>query len=172
MFKAQLLGFRKSFNFFGPQSPQLQNGDNNDTDFHLLAGLLQKLNEGIFRMTVFCKLLSSKNIVYFVVYGRNLSFPGGSAVKNLPANAGDVIPGSGRSPRERNGNPLQYFCLRHPKDRVDQRAKVHGSLRVGHDLVTKQQQQQHWRNLTSDFEISQFGQKLFHTQLLSYSEQK
>ena len=34
-------------------------------------------------------------------------------VKNLPANAGDVgsIPRLGRSPGERNGNPLQYSCL-------------------------------------------------------------
>jgi len=40
-------------------------------------------------------------------------FPGGSAVENLPANAGDVglIPGSGRSPGVGNGNPLQYYCL-------------------------------------------------------------
>ena len=43
-------------------------------------------------------------------------------VKNLPANAGDVrvvgsIPGSGRSPRGGNGNPLQYFCLVNPMDR-------------------------------------------------------
>ena len=43
-------------------------------------------------------------------------FPGGSVVKNPPANAGDVglIPGSGRSPGERNGNPLQYSCLENP----------------------------------------------------------
>ena len=39
--------------------------------------------------------------------------PGGSVVKNLPANAGDKrdvgsIPGSGRSPGEGNGSPLQY----------------------------------------------------------------
>ena len=41
-------------------------------------------------------------------------FPGGSVVKNLPTNAGDVglIPESGRSPGEENGNPLQYFCWR------------------------------------------------------------
>ena len=41
------------------------------------------------------------------------SFPGGSVVKNLPANAGDVdlISGSGRSPGEGNGNPLQCSCL-------------------------------------------------------------
>ena len=38
-------------------------------------------------------------------------FPGGSVIKNPPADAGDVgsIPGSGRSPGEENGNPLQYF---------------------------------------------------------------
>ena len=39
-------------------------------------------------------------------------FPGGSVVKNPPANAGDsgLIPGLGRSPGEGNGNPLQYSC--------------------------------------------------------------
>ena len=63
-------------------------------------------------------------------------------VKNPPANAGDVssIPGSGRSPGERHGNPLQYSCLVNPMDRGDFRA--FGTKRVGHDLVTKQQQQQ------------------------------
>ena len=37
-------------------------------------------------------------------------FPGGSVVKNPPASAKDLglVPGSGRSPGERNGNPLQY----------------------------------------------------------------
>ena len=46
-------------------------------------------------------------------------FPRGSVVKNPPANAGDVglIPGSGRSPGEGNGNPLQYSCLGNPMDR-------------------------------------------------------
>ena len=49
----------------------------------------------------------------------NQSFPGGSVVKNLPANAGDVglILGAGRSPGEGKGNPLQYSCLRNPIDR-------------------------------------------------------
>ena len=39
--------------------------------------------------------------------------PGGSAVKNPPANAGELssIPGSGRSHGEGNGYPLQYSCL-------------------------------------------------------------
>ena len=45
-----------------------------------------------------------------------LGFPGGSAVKNLPAQAGDLgsIPGLGRSPGGGNGNPLQYSCLENP----------------------------------------------------------
>ena len=45
--------------------------------------------------------------------------PGGSVVKNPPTNAGDIdlIPGLGRSPREGNGNPLQYSCLENPMDR-------------------------------------------------------
>ena len=43
-------------------------------------------------------------------------------VMNLPANVGDIrvlgsIPGSGRSPAEGNGNPLQYSCLQNPMDR-------------------------------------------------------
>ena len=39
-------------------------------------------------------------------------------VKNLPANAGDSvsIPGSGKSPGEGNGNPLQHSCLKNPVD--------------------------------------------------------
>ena len=43
------------------------------------------------------------------VYQNNLGFPGGSVVKNLPANAEDVdsVPGSGRSPGKGNGNPLK-----------------------------------------------------------------
>ena len=37
-----------------------------------------------------------------------------------------LIPGSGRSPGEGNGNPLQYFCLGNPIDRGTWRATVHG----------------------------------------------
>ena len=46
-------------------------------------------------------------------------FPGGSEVKASACNAGDLcsIPGSGRSPGEGNGNPLQYSCLENPMDR-------------------------------------------------------
>ena len=46
------------------------------------------------------------------------NIPGCSVLKNPPANADEgSIPGLGRSPRERNGNPLQYSCLENPMDR-------------------------------------------------------
>ena len=49
----------------------------------------------------------------------DLGFPGGSAVKNPPANEGDVnlIPGLGRNPGGGNGNPLQYSCLENAMER-------------------------------------------------------
>ena len=45
-------------------------------------------------------------------------FPGGLEVKASASNAGDLglIPGSGRSPGEGNGNPCQYSCLENPMD--------------------------------------------------------
>ena len=54
-------------------------------------------------------------------------FPGGSVVKNPPANAGDpgLISGSERFPAEGHGNPLQYSCLENPMDRGDWWATVH-----------------------------------------------
>ena len=59
----------------------------------------------------------------------------GSVVKNLPASAGDAgsILGSGRSPGEGNGNPLQYSCLGNPVDRGAWQATVHGVTRVRDD---------------------------------------
>ena len=60
-----------------------------------------------------------------------MDFPSGSAVENLPANAGDTgdrgsIPESGRSPGEGNGSPLQYSYLENPTDRGVWQATVHG----------------------------------------------
>ena len=55
-------------------------------------------------------------------------FPGGSVVKNPPANAGDAgsIPGSGRSPIDKDGNPFQYSCLGNLMDRVAWQTTVLG----------------------------------------------
>ena len=57
-------------------------------------------------------------------------FLGGSVVKNLPANTGDIkdtgsILGLGRSPGGGHGNPLQYSCLENPMDRGAWQAIVH-----------------------------------------------
>ena len=53
--------------------------------------------------------------------------PGGSEIKASACNAGDLgsIPGSGRSPGEGNGNPLQYSCLENPMDGWAWWATVH-----------------------------------------------
>ena len=55
-------------------------------------------------------------------------FPCGSDSKESACNAGDLgsIPGLGRSPGERNGNPPQYSCLENPMDSRDCQATVHG----------------------------------------------
>ena len=52
-------------------------------------------------------------------------------VKNSPASAGDwgSTRGSGRSPGEGNGNPLQYSCLKNPTDRGAWQATVHRGLK-------------------------------------------
>ena len=69
-----------------------------------------------------------------------LGFPSGSVVENPPARAEGtgLIPGSGRSPGDRNGNPLQYSYL---ENLVDIGAwwptAAHGVTRVGQDLATK-----------------------------------
>ena len=60
-----------------------------------------------------------------------MGFPSGSAGKESTWNSGDTgnggsIPGSGRSPEEGNGNPLQYSCLGDPMDREAWQATVHG----------------------------------------------
>ena len=54
-------------------------------------------------------------------------FPGGLDGKKFACNSGDLgsIPGLGSSPREGNGNSLQYSCLENPMDRGPWRAIVH-----------------------------------------------
>ena len=57
-----------------------------------------------------------------------MGFPGSSDSKQSAFNEGDLssIPGSGRSPDEGNGNPLQYSCLGNLMDRGAYRAIIHG----------------------------------------------
>ena len=61
----------------------------------------------------------------------SLSFPGGSDGKEAACSEGDLgsIPGLGRSPREGNGNPLQYPCLENSMDEKAWQATVHGVIK-------------------------------------------
>ena len=63
----------------------------------------------------------------FHKYSALAGFPGGSDGKASACSAGDLglIPGSGRSPGEGNGNPRQYACLGNPIDRGAWQATVH-----------------------------------------------
>ena len=70
-----------------------------------------------------------------------MGFPGGLAVKNPCANAGDMgnagwIPQLGRSPGVGNGNPLQNSCLENSIDREAWRATVHGVTKNWTQLST------------------------------------
>ena len=68
------------------------------------------------------------NITPFIRVHEYQGFPGGSDGKESAYNAGDLgsVPGSGRSPGERNGYPLQCSCLNNPMDRGAWWAEVHG----------------------------------------------
>ena len=98
-----------------------------------------------------------------------LGFPGGSVVKNPPVDGWDacLIPESGRSPGEGNGNPLQYFCLENPMDRGACQTIVH--------RVTKSQTQLSWLNskdTSTSWNTSSFPQSfvsILQNHILSFS---
>ena len=84
--------------------------------------------------------------IYLIIANSALGLPwwlSGKESKNLPASSGDrgSIPGSGRTPGEGNGHPLEYSCLGNP---MEWKSLVGyspwGCQGVGHVLVTKQQQ--------------------------------
>ena len=83
-----------------------------------------------FQVGHFIKKMFFIAFFFFLTFstGSSLGFSGGSAGKNLPANAGNMspIPGSGRSAREGNGNVLQHSCLGNPMNRGAWRAAVRG----------------------------------------------
>ena len=66
------------------------------------------------------------------VFGFMRQSLGDSVSKESACKAGDPgsIPGSGRSPGEGNGNPLQHSCLGNPTERGDWWGTVHGVARV------------------------------------------
>ena len=72
----------------------------------------------------FCCCCCYSTIIFFS--SKHLCFPGGSVVKNTPANAGDEGSRLGRFPGEGSGSPLQYSCLQNPMDRGTWWVTVHG----------------------------------------------
>ena len=84
-------------------------------------------------LLITCGKISDKYTVLWI-HG----FPGGSVGKESACNAGDAgsVSGLGRSPVEKNGNPL-HSCLGNPMDRGAWWAAVDGIARVECDLVTK-----------------------------------
>ena len=77
---------------------------------------------------MFGYVLSMISIFSLSIYKTHQSYPVVSAIKNSPANAGDMgsIPGPGRSSGKGKGNPLQYSCLENPMERGAWQATVHG----------------------------------------------
>ena len=73
-------------------------------------------------------LVSTQEWNCWVIQWFYMGFPCSSVGKESTSNVGDLglTPRSGRSPREGNGNPLQYSCLENPMDRRGWRATVHG----------------------------------------------
>ena len=76
------------------------------------------VNEAGVFMEFPCFHYDPMNAGHLMFGSSTLGFPSGSEVKASAWNAGDLgsIPGSGRSPGEGNGNPLQYSCLENPMD--------------------------------------------------------
>ena len=103
-------------------------------------GLSQKIEQCRWRKGCVSFPRASSSVIQ-----RGWGFPVDSVVKKKKkksiCNAGDSIPGSGRSPGGGNGNPLQHSCLGNPMDRrAWQGYSPWGCKRVRHDLATKQQQ--------------------------------
>ena len=75
-----------------------------------------------------CLLRTSIHSAYVEHLLRVWGFPGDSDDKESACNVGDpgLIPGSGKSSGEGNGNPLQYSCLENSMDRGAWQAIVHG----------------------------------------------
>ena len=97
--------------------------------FENTTELIQKeehhLNFFISRVKIFC---SAYPVVHIsIAFNLTHRIPGGSDCKESACSAGDPssIPGSGRFPRKRNDNPLQYSCLENPMDRGVWWATVH-----------------------------------------------
>ena len=108
--------------------------------YHLLCHLRQVTE-------VFWAIVRHLNVIMLLLIWQLLrvgtTFPGGSVIKT-PANTGDAgfIPGSGSSPGEGNGNPIQYSYLENPMDREAWWATVHRVTES--DVIEHACKSRHW----------------------------
>ena len=106
-------------------------GKNTGVNSHsLLLGIFptQGLNPGLLHCRQSTYHSHFIGFIQEFIFSLLLCFPGASDHKESACSAGDpdFILGSGRSPGEGNGNPLQYSCLENPMDRGAWQATVHG----------------------------------------------
>ena len=90
---------------------------------------LQSLPGDTFQLALWQQDQLSRTLYIFLLFLHSkMIFPDGSSSKKSACNAGDsgLIPGSGRSPGEGNGYPLQYSCLENSMDRGAWWTTVHG----------------------------------------------
>ena len=98
-----------------------------------------------------CTLMSAPDkdsVCFYYLHRWGVGFPGGVSDKERACDAGSV-PGLGRSPGGRHGNPLQYSCLENSMDRGPGRATVHG--------VAKS-----WTRLSEQFIFSSVQSEIHH----------
>ena len=112
--------------------------------------LFPRLNQGMvrylhstFRLTRYLSKTRFHSMFAATLWGFGIithfiGFPGGSDGKESACSAGDwgLIPGSGRSPGEGNGNPLQYSCLENSMDRGVWLVSVHEVAKSRTQLVS------------------------------------
>ena len=105
-----------------------------------------KKNKNVLWKSTATRIELAGNYLYLIllIYPQTITnilvgFPGNSIGKETSCSAGDLssVPGSGRSPGEENGNPLQYPCLDNP---MDSWLRSIGSQRAGH----------HWSDLAHE----------------------
>ena len=109
--------------------------------YFLLSGILEKVKVSFFALAVPLVILIQTNHHAIEAYFRPQYYYSGTSqvalvVKKPPSSAGDIreagsIPGSGRSPGRRHGNPLQYSCLQNPMDRGAWWATAHSVAKCG-----------------------------------------
>ena len=124
---------KRALNFLSPQwTSTLKSGGNSWNGSKLMDVPHPRAEEGHLH------LLLSINMIKMIVHRPTLGFPGGSEVKASARNAGNLgsIHGLGRSPGERNGNPLQYSSWRIPWTEDPGGLQSTGSQRVGHNWAT------------------------------------